>query len=154
MKTYEFFEDFELCDDWIPLGETSVTKEEIISFARVYDPQPMHLDEEAGAASMLGGLAGSGWHTGALLIRMMVDRLLQDCAYYGSPGVGEVNWLAPLYPDDTLSGRCKIVSARRSQSKPHLGIVGFIVEGLNQNGEVVIRTTPTQFIGVKAELQA
>ncbi len=152
MVTFEYFEDFQVSDEWIPLEETSVSKEEIISFAKIYDPQPMHLDEEAGAASMLGGLAASGWHTGALLIRFLVGEILSKCSYFGSPGIGEVNWLAPFYPGDKLSVRCKVTGVRRSRSKPHLGIVEFVVEGVNQNNVVVIRTTPTQFIGVKEEV--
>src|SRR5882757_8320956 len=97
--------------------ERTVTKDEIIAFASEFDPQPHHLDEEAGARSMLGGLSASGWHTCALMMRMLVDGLASRASTMGSPGIEEVRWMKPVRPGDVLHMRGEILSARVSKSR-------------------------------------
>ncbi len=151
MSTLFFYEDFNVDEHWHSLGEFSSSKEEIIAFASLYDPQPMHLSEEAGKASLLGGLASSGWQTGALLIKQMVEQLLIKTKNYGSPGVKEAHWLAPVFPDDRLSARYQVKSKRVSNSKPHLGIIDFFIEAQNQTGVPVMTMVSTQFIGLRGK---
>src|ERR1700692_2177815 len=106
-------------------GPRRVTREEILAFAAEFDPQPMHLDEEAASRSMLGGLSGSGWHLCAIMMRMMVDGFIGRAASLGSPGVNELRWLAPLRPGDDLMLDVDIAEARVSRSRPSTGIVTF-----------------------------
>jgi acyl dehydratase len=113
-------------------GPRLVTREEIVGFAAQFDPQPMHLDEQAGAASMLGGLGASGWHTCAILMRMLVDGFLANSTSMGSPGVEEVKWLAPVRPDDVLMVRSVVLETRPSRSRPDVGFVKFLFEVSNQ----------------------
>ncbi|MDB5619611.1 MaoC family dehydratase [Tardiphaga sp.] len=115
-------------------GPRHVTREEIIAFAREYDPQPMHLDDEAANASMLKGLAGSGWHMCALMMRMMFDGFLHETASLGSPGVNEMRWLAPFRPGDDLMLDVEVVEARPSMSRPSIGIVTFKCSTRNAKG--------------------
>ena len=149
MSSHIYYEDFIVDEHWHELGCFASSKEEIVAFASLYDPQPMHLSEEAGEASMLGGLASSGWQTGALLIKQMVEQLLIKTENYGSPGVKEAHWLAPVFPDDRLTVRYQIKSKRVSNSKPHMGIIDFLIEAQNQSGEPVMTMVSTQFIGVR-----
>ena len=131
------FEDF-----WegqtIDLGHKSVAAEEIVEFAAEFDPQPMHLDEEAGKASLLGGLAASGWHTCAMFMRMMCDALLLDSTSQGAPGIDFVRWKRPVLAGDRLSGTTLVTSTRPSGSRPSLGLVGFRHTLVNQRGETVL----------------
>ncbi|MCW4113796.1 MaoC family dehydratase [Aurantimonas sp. MSK8Z-1] len=107
----------------LSLGPYPVTRDEIVAFASEFDPQPFHLDEEAAKASLLGGLAASGWHTCAMMMRMMCDAFILGSTSQGSPGVDFVRWLRPVRPGDTLSGTATVLEARRSASRPGLGIV-------------------------------
>ena len=118
------FEDFKP-GHFGTFGPRHVTREEILAFAREYDPQPMHLDEEAAKASMLKGLSGSGWHPCSLLMRMMFDGFIGRTASMGSPGVNELRWLAPLRPGDDLTVDIEVADARISRSRPETGIVTF-----------------------------
>jgi acyl dehydratase len=106
-------------------GPRHVTREEILAFAAEYDPQPMHLDEEAAQKSMLKGLSGSGWHLGSIMMRMLVDGFIGRTASLGSPGVNEMRWLAPLRPGDDLMLDVDVADARISRSRPETGIVTF-----------------------------
>ena len=106
-------------------GPRHVTREDILAFAAEFDPQPMHLDEEAAKRSMLNGLSGSGWHLCSLMMRMMCDGFLGRTASMGSPGVNEVRWLAPLRPGDDLLLDVEVTEARVSKSRPDTGIVTF-----------------------------
>jgi acyl dehydratase len=123
----------------LPLASQAVTAEAIIEFALEFDPQPMHLDEEAGKASILGGLAASGWHTASLFMRMMYDGWLAGSSSEGSPGIEFMEWKRPVLAGDTLSGRSTVMEARRLQSRPGIGLVKFLHEVTNQNGDVVMR---------------
>lgn len=122
----------------IELGERKVAREEIIEFARQYDPQPFHTDEAAAKQSIYGGLIASGWHTCAMMMRMLYDGVLIRAASLGSPGVDSVRWLKPVRPGDTLRARMMIVEARPSRSKPDRGTINSKWEVFNQNDELVM----------------
>jgi len=136
-----FFEDFRP-GHLGRFGPRHVTREEIIEFAREFDPQPMHLDEAAAQASMLKGLAGSGWHICAIVMRMVFDAFIHRTASLGSPGVNETKWLAPFRPGDDLMLDVDVVEARLSQSRPQTGIVTFRMTASNGSGPVCEVTSP------------
>lgn len=121
----------------IQLGPKLVTAQEIVEFASEFDPQPMHLDEEAGRRSLLGGLSASGWHTCAMFMRMLCDAFLLESTSQGAPGVDQVKWKKPVLAGDTLAGRCTVVSRRLSRSRPQLGFVTIHSELFNQRDESV-----------------
>lgn len=137
MSTYRHFEDF-TPGDIIDLGSRSVTRDEIIAFASEFDPQPFHLSEEAGKASLLGGLAASGWHTASIFMRLLVDGLLGTAAGQGAPGIDKLMWRRPVYADDTLSAKAEVLTSRALRSKPGLGVVSFRFTVTNQRGDVVM----------------
>lgn len=119
-------------------GDYLVTREEITDFARRYDPQPFHLDDDAAAESIYGGLISSGWLTCSVLMRLLVDHFISPVASMGSPGIDELRWLKPVRPGDRLRARVTITDTRRSTSKPDRGIVQIQQEAINQDGEVVL----------------
>jgi acyl dehydratase len=119
-------------------GPRVVTREEIVAFAAEFDPQPMHLDEDAARASMLGGLAASGWHTCVLVNRMLADGLMNQAHAMGAPGVDEVKWLKPVRPGDRLTIHAKVIEKRASRSRPEMGFVSFHFEVRTQAAETVM----------------
>lgn len=119
-------------------GGVTVTREDILAFARQYDPQPFHLDEEAARRSAFGGLVASGWQTCALVTRMACDAFLLDAATAGSPGIENVRWVRPVRPGDTLRVRMLTLEARPMKSRPQLGILLMRYEVLNQRDETVL----------------
>lgn len=136
-----YFEDFAV-GEVKTYGPRVITREEIVAFAVEFDPQPMHLDEEAARHSLLGGLAASGWHTCSLMMRLICDGFVLDTASMGSPGVDEIKWLAPVRPGDSLSVRATVLETRVSNSKPNRGFVTFRYEIL-AGGETVVMTMKT-----------
>ncbi|HEX6212301.1 MAG TPA: MaoC family dehydratase [Methylomirabilota bacterium] len=132
-----YFEDF-------PPGDVrespprTVTRDEIVAFARQFDPQPFHLDEAAARRTIYGGLLASGWHTCAVYMRLMWETFLKDTASLGSPGVDEIRWIKPVRPGDTLRARFTVLEAIPSRSKPDRGIVRSLSEIFNQHGDVVM----------------
>src|SRR5712672_1323577 len=118
-------------------GPRRVTREEILAFAAEFDPQPMHLDEEAASRSMLQGLSGSGWHLCSIMMRLMFDVLIGRTASLGSPGVNELRWLAPLRPGDELMLDVDVTEARISRSRPTTGIVTFKAVVSNAAGQAL-----------------
>jgi acyl dehydratase len=118
-------------------GPRRVTREEVLAFAAEFDPQPMHLDEEAASRSMLKGLSASGWHLCSIMMRIMFDGFIGRTASLGSPGVGELRWLAPLRPDDDISLDVDVTEARVSRSRPETGIVTFKVVVRNAAGQTL-----------------
>ncbi|WP_315726383.1 MULTISPECIES: MaoC family dehydratase [unclassified Bradyrhizobium] len=116
-------------------GPRHVSRDEIIAFASEFDPQPMHLDDEAASQSMLKGLSGSGWHLCSLMMRMMFDGFIGRTASLGSPGVNEVRWLSPLRPNDELMLDVEVKECRVSRSRPSTGIVTFKCSVRNKAGE-------------------
>jgi len=141
-----YFEDIEL-GGRERFGRYAVTAEEIIAFAQKYDPQPFHIDPEAAKRSLFGGLCASGWHTCAMAMRMMVDRMKETGTYsLGSPGVDEVRWKRPVYPGDVLSLEVEIIDKRRSRSRPGIGIIRNRYRVFNQKGEEVMSFIGNAFI--------
>ncbi len=136
-STRKAFEDF-TPGDRVVFHRIAVSREDILEFAADWDPQPMHLDEAAGKASILRGLTGSGWHMICLLMRGMCDGFLVDSTSAGSPGVDDVRWLKPLRPGDELTLTYTVLDARVSNSRPNIGIVRFRFEMTNQNGETTM----------------
>jgi acyl dehydratase len=141
-----YFEDFKP-DDVIELGSRTISKDRILAFAREFDPQPFHTDEEAAKRSIYGGLLASGWHTGSLLMRILYDGLLKDTASLGSPGIDELRWLKPVRPGDTLAARMTILESIPSRSKPDRGLIRSLMEMRNQHGEVVLTIRGLSLLG-------
>jgi len=119
-------------------GAITVDETEVISFARQFDPQPFHTDPTEANEGHFGGQIASGWHTGALAMRLLVDHFLPITASLGSPGVDEMRWTRPVRPGDELSLRVTILEARRSTSKPDRGFMRTHIEVLNQHRDVVM----------------
>ena len=128
-------------------GPRHVTREEILVFAAEFDPQPMHLDEEAAKLSLLKGLSASGWHLCSIMMRMMVDGFVGRAASLGSPGVNEVRWLAPLRPGDDLLLDVDVMEARVSRSRPETGIVMFRSMVRNAAGHTLCEMVSPIIIG-------
>jgi acyl dehydratase len=131
-----YFEDFEV-GKTIEIGSRSVTEEEIIAFAKQFDPQPFHVDKAAAEKSIYGGIIASGWHTCGMIMRLMVDEFLLEAASLGSPGVDEVRWLKPVRGGDTLTVTSTVLEARPSTSKSDRGMVVTLWRASNQHGELV-----------------
>ena len=131
-------------------GPRTITRDEIIAYAKEFDSQPMHLDEEAAKQSLLGGLAASGWHTCCFMFRMLYDHLLKDSASLGSPGIEETKWLRPVRPDTALTLRVEILDKRVSKSRPEMGLVRIRAQLLDEKSAAVIDQTSTLLIGLRA----
>ena len=116
----------------------TVSEDEIVAFARDYDPQPFHLDKEAARQSLFGGLCASGWHTAGIMMRMLVDHMIGKYASMGSPGVDQLRWVKPVFPGDTLQLSGEVLEVRPSQSKPDRGVITSRYEMKNQKGETVL----------------
>jgi acyl dehydratase len=145
-----YFEDFKP-GDVFELGSYTITKEEIIEFATQFDPQPFHIDEEKAKDSLFGGLAASGWHTGSIYMRLLVQNFLTQTVSMGSPGLDNLRWLKPVYPGDILSARFTMLELVASKSRPNLGIVKGKGEIFNQNGDLVMSLDSVGFFGKKPE---
>ncbi len=137
-----YFEDFQP-GEVIPLGSCVVRREEIIAFARQFDPQPFHVDEEAARRSIYGGIIASGWHTASICHRLLVEGLLKDTSSMGSPGLDELRWLRPVRPGDELSARIEVLATTPSRSKPERGAIKTRLEVRNQKGELVMTEVAT-----------
>ncbi len=131
-------------------GSYAVTREEVIDFARKYDPQPFHLDDDAAAKTHFGRLSASGWHTCAMTMAMMVENMKHNQqAGLGSPGVDNLRWAKPVYPGDTLRCESEILEKRRSKSRLEMGIFKSRSRTFNQNGELVLEMTTNGLIQVR-----
>ncbi len=122
----------------LQLGSRTVTAEEIVAFAREFDPQPFHIDPEAASYSIFGGLIASGWHICSMTMRLLVEQYLRRAASLGSPGVDQIRWLRPVRPGDTITAQVVVLETRPSQSKPDRGAVKLRTEVTNQQGELVM----------------
>jgi acyl dehydratase len=142
------FEDFSEGQS-IPLGPYAVTRDGVLAFASEFDPQPFHLDDEAADQSVLGGLCASGWHSCAMMMRMMTDACLSHTAALGSSGIDEVRWLKPVRPGDVLTGEMVLLSKRVSSRRPDMGITTWRWEAANQAGEKKISMTGVVFMQVR-----
>jgi acyl dehydratase len=132
-----FFEDYEvgLVAEY---GAYEVTEAEIVGFAVAFDPHVMHTDAAGSLNGPFGGLIASGWHTTAMMMRIMVDNFLNEANSLGSPGVDDLRWITPVRPGDVLSARFTVVAARASLSKTDRGLTHTRIELMNQTGEIVM----------------
>ena len=131
-------------------GEESVNADEIMEFARRYDPQSIHTDPEAAAAGPFGGLIASGWQTAALMMRLFADNYLTSVASLASPGIDELRWVRPLRPDDRLTLICETTGVRPSRSKPDRGILTTDVTLVNQDGDPILTATAMNMVARRA----
>ena len=127
-------------------GHLVVTADEIIRFARAFDPQPFHLSEESARDSNVGRLIASGYHTCALLMRLLVDNVIDSGLSLGSPGIEDVRFLKPVFPGDTLSGRYTCLEKRELRSRPGVGILRFEFELVNGRDETVMTWDSNLFL--------
>jgi acyl dehydratase len=146
-----YFEDF-APGQVIELGRYTISKDEIVAFARQFDPQPFHLDEEAAKKTIYGGLLASGWHSAAITMRLLYDGLVKDTISLGSPGVDELRWVKPVRPGDTLSARLTVLECIPSRSKPDRGVVRSAIEMRNQHDEVVVTSKGLSLFGRRPSL--
>jgi len=133
----------------VSFGRKQVSKDEIIAFARAYDPQPIHLDEEAARRSIVGGLCASGFHSCALFMRMLADDVLNHSTSQGSPGMDEVRWLKPVRPGDVLTGQYVCQEKRVLASRPNVGLLKVKFSMLNQDGTEVMTWLSNQLLSVR-----
>lgn len=143
-----YFEDY-LPGEVHEFGEILVDEAEIITFARQYDPQYFHTDPAKARDSVFGGLIASGFHTGAMVMRLLVDHYLSAVAGMGSPGLDELRWSRPVRAGDRLWVRITTLDAKRSRSKPDRGVVSMLVEAFNQQDEMVMTFKATVFVGCR-----
>lgn len=132
-----YWEDFAV-GDVFELGEYRLERDELLAFARRYDPQPFHVDDAAAAAGPFGGLAASGWHTAAIWMRLYALSLLADCVSLGSPGIRELRWLAPVRPGTLLRARVTVDGAEPSSRHPDRGTLFMRGELLEPDARVVL----------------
>jgi acyl dehydratase len=151
-KSMLTFEDFPV-GKVLDIGTKHVAEKEVLAFAWTYDPQPFHLDRLEAGRSILGGLAASGWHTCAMLMRMIYDAFIKDTAGMGSPGLESLRWKRPVLVGDTLSGHGRVIDARLSQSRPGMGITRIVYELHNQRGETVLTWDCTHFFKTRAAVE-
>jgi acyl dehydratase len=130
-------------------GQITIDREESIEFARRYDPQPFHLDEEAAANTYFKRLSTSGWHTCSLVMRLLVDQFLCKSSSLGSPGLESLKWFKPVYPGDTLTVRQRAVEARLLKSRPGVGLIRWILEAFNQDNEKVLLMDSYMLMGTR-----
>lgn len=149
------FEDYEVGsrDEY---GAYAVTEDEVIAFAKVYDAQPFHVDREAARQSIYGGLIASGWHTCAMMMRMIVDHRIADRgnAVLASPGFDDLSWLKPVRPGDVLSVRSEILEAVPSKSRPDRGSIRIRNRIVDQHGEVKMELTSIAIVLRRAAAEA
>ena len=142
-----YFEDFRV-GEVLLVGSRTVSEAEIIAFGREFDPQPFHTDPVRARDSAFGGLVASGWHTTALFMRLFVDGFISTVANsMGSPGIDKIEWLKPVRPGDTLTGRITITEMTASKTRADRGTIKTLGELLNQHGEVVIAIRGVGFFG-------
>ena len=147
-----YWEDFAV-GEVTELGSATVSADEIVEFARRYDPQPFHVDEAAAQSGPFGGLAASGWHTAALFMGLFVRSILNESASMGSPGVEELRWLAPVRPGDTLTGRVTVTGVQPSSRNPKRGTVITTSEVFNQDGTLVMTMKARGFFARRTPAQ-
>ena len=145
-----YFDDYALGSTY-ECGSVSIDQASMIAFAKEFDPQPFHVDPVAAVAGPYGGLIASGWHTAALVMRLLVENYLAAESSLGSAGLDELRWPHPVRPGDTLRVRATVVESRRSLSKPDRGIVKTMVEAANSDGATVMRATAINFVLVRPD---
>lgn len=143
--TERWFEDY-VVGTTAEHGTVIVEEAEVVDFGRRFDPQPFHVDPQAAAEGPFGGLIASGWHTCALMMRLLAQEYLSEASSLGSPGVDELRWLRPVRPGARLTLRTTVEDARRSRSKPDRGLVRTRVELRNHSGDVVLSLTAMNLV--------
>lgn len=143
-----YFEDYEP-GAVFEFGPIEMEEEELLAFARRFDPQSIHIDPDAAASGPFGGLIASGWHTVGLLMRLYVENYLTAVASLASPGLDELRWTRPVRPGDQLRLRVTVLEKRRSRTKPDRGLVRSRMEGFNQNDELVVSMDAMNMIAVR-----
>jgi acyl dehydratase len=144
-RAIRYFEDY-VPGLTVDCGTFSLGEEEIMAFAKEYDPQPFHTDPVTAAASPVGGLIASGWQTTSMMMRLIVEKYISGETSLGAAGVDEIRWPRPVRPGDVLRVRITVLDARRSRSKPDRGIVTSFCEITNQDGDTVMTMKPINFI--------
>jgi len=139
-----YYEDFAVGESFT-LGSVEMVEREMIEFATQFDPQRFHIDSDAAAQTVYGGLIASGWHTGSLMMRLSADYFLGESSL-GAAGASELSWPAPVRAGDTLTLQIEVLSMRESNSRPNLGFLELAMELVNQNDSTVIRVVPTMLI--------
>lgn len=133
-----YFEDLEIGAE-TEFGTYEVTRQEVLEFARKYDPQPFHLSDEAAAKTHFGRIAASGWHTAAMTMAVIARHVVKhEQAGLGSPGIDDLRWTKPVYPGDTLNVRGEILEKTPSRSKPEIGSFRTRTTVTNQDGDTVM----------------
>lgn len=145
MSPLRYWEDLEVGHIY-PLGSKALSEQEIVAFARQFDPQPFHIDREAAEASIFGGIIASGWHTCSVVMRLMVDNFLHPETSLGSPGMDEVRWPKPVRVGDTIAASFVVNGKRESASKPFMGLVFNETSAVNQRGETVLTMKGTNLV--------
>ena len=149
MSTVQYWEDLAV-GDRAAFGAYRVTRQEVLAFARAYDPQPFHLSDEAAAATHFGRLATSGWHSCAMTMAMLVAHMAHHRqASLGSPGLDELRWLKPVYPDDVLRCETELLSKRASASRPEMGLIKSRLTVFNQHDEPVLTMVSNGMIATR-----
>jgi acyl dehydratase len=133
----------------VTVGTTQVTADEIVAFATAFDPQPMHLDAEAAKTTMVGQLCASGFHSCAIMMRLLCDGFLLEAASLGSPGMEDVRWLKPVLPDQPLTARFTTVSKRPLASRPGVGVARMRFEMIDDRGDVLMTWDSGQFLAMR-----
>jgi acyl dehydratase len=134
----------------LTFGPTRLSEDEILAFARRYDPQWFHTEPKRAGAGRWGGLIASGWQTAAVAMRLVVEGVLAGSETFGSPGLEHLKWLAPVRPDDALTLRIEVLETRRSERKPSLGIVRWRWTLANQDGVEVLDLVATNLFDLSS----
>ncbi len=142
----KYFEDFPVGES-LDCGNWTFEKEAMVQFARQFDPQPFHVDEEKARHSIFGGLIASGWYTCSVGMRLIVDAVVNETASMGSPGVDSLRWMKPVRPGDTLRLLATVIEAEPSKSRPDRGRLTFIYEFAGDDGEPVMTMRAIAIIG-------
>lgn len=132
-----YFEDFAVGEVFKPSGRVRVEKDEIIAFAKKFDPQFFHLDEEAARKSIFGRLVASGWHTAAMTMSLVARSEYRSAGGTIGMGFENMRWPAPVYPGDELRIETEVLEMRASKSRPDRGVMKLRTRTLNQNDEAV-----------------
>ena len=150
---HQYFEDF-VPGSTYEFGPTVVDEVEIVEFARRYDPQPIHTDPEWARTGPFGGLIASGWHTTAIMMRLLVEQYLPSAASLASPGIDELRWLQPVRPGEELRVRVTVIEARPSRSKPDRGLLRSKIEVVGTDGSAVMTLIALNMIRRRPDAQA
>jgi acyl dehydratase len=143
-----YFEDFH-AGDVIDCGTRLVTTEEIIAFAKQFDPQPFHIDEAAAKKSHFGGVVASGWHSGSMAMRMVVDTVMLDSSCMGSPGMERMRWIKPLRGGETINVKFRVLDSELSKSRPDRGRLRVAFELYDKAGVLLMDTIATVLFGCR-----